>query len=89
VRLDKRSEPFGQIRQLASHTREDARLLPRRGETSGENFEASDLCVSPSPDEPSADRESPFGSGVPRCAPGSSMASIRVPTRNVLFRTVT
>lgn len=30
MRLDKRSEPFGQIRQLASHTREDARLFPRQ-----------------------------------------------------------
>jgi hypothetical protein len=69
VRLDKRSEPFGQIRQLASHTREDARLLPRHGKTSGENFEAPGFCLSPSSDEPSVDRQGPFGSGVPRlCA---------------------
>src|SRR5260370_22155423 len=66
VSLDKRSEPFGQIRQLASHAREDARLFPRRGETSGENFEAPAFCLSPSSDEPSVDRQGPFGSGVPR-----------------------
>src|SRR5258708_23235955 len=40
VRLDKRSEPFGEIRPLASHTPEDPPPLPPPGKTSGENFRA-------------------------------------------------
>src|SRR5258708_6647122 len=88
VRLDKGSEPFGQIRQLASHAREDARLFPRRGETSGKNFEAPDFCLSPPRTNPPSIARVHSVVGLRGCAPGSSMASIRVPTRNVLFRTV-